>query len=139
MNSDGTASNELSLFWFVYRDLPRRLRPKLNQKCGGEVDMNMYFEEFPDTVEALILMMFRTIPEYLKNNKKNSNKATREQESSLSFVEEASGNTENRRDSMVSNISGDGSEAEKKKGGRPENKASFNIAIFDKCMKEVSR
>ena len=99
------------------------MKTKLRSVDNKDVTMTQYFEQFPVTLEALILMMFETIPDYLKGMKFNTNKAIQE----------------DRRTSMASNDSTVTSENEKKKGGQPADKEAFVLPIFDKYKEEVWR
>jgi hypothetical protein len=102
------------LFYLVYCHIPRRMKTKLRSMDGKDVTMTEYFEHFPVTLEALILMMFQTVPDYLKGQKFNTNRAIEEE----------------RRTSTNSSESTVTSESEKKKGGRPADKTGFVLDIF---------
>jgi hypothetical protein len=136
-NTDGTDGDALSLFWFVYRDFPRQIRTKLKSTDEVQVSMGEYFEEFPDTLEALILMMFQTVPDYLKKLKENTNKAIEAQRVARLSIGNEQENIENRRESFMSSSSRN--ELERKKGGRPANKESFLVDIFERYKKEVRK
>jgi hypothetical protein len=99
--------------------------------------MGEYFEEFPDTLEALILMMFQTVPDYLKKLKENTNRAIEAQRAARLSIGSEPENIENRRESFMSISSRN--ELERKKGGRPANKESFLVDIFEKYKKEVRK
>jgi hypothetical protein len=102
------------LFYLVYCHIPRRMKTKLRSLDGKDVTMTEYFEHFPVTVEALILMMFQTVPDYLKGQKFNTNRAIKEERCTST----------NSSESTVT------SESKKKKGGRPADKTGFVLDIF---------
>jgi hypothetical protein len=54
------------------------MKTGLRPDTDREITMKEYFQEFPITLEALILMMFQTIPEYLLGEKENQNRLTLE-------------------------------------------------------------
>jgi hypothetical protein len=90
------------------------MKTKLRGIDGKDVTMTEYFEHFPVTLEALILMMFQTVPKYLKGQKFNTNRAIKQ----------------DRRTSTNSSDSTVTSENKKKKGGRPADKTGFVLDIF---------
>jgi hypothetical protein len=121
VDKDETLGGPYKLFHLVYRDIPHRMKTKLRSVDNKDLTMTQYFEQFPVTLEALILMMFETIPDYLKGMKFNTNKAIQE----------------DRHTSIASNDSNVTSENEKKKGGQPADKAGFVLPIFEKYKEEV--
>jgi hypothetical protein len=67
-----------TVFYLVYCHIPRRMKTKLRSVDDKDITMTEYFEQFPVTLEALILMMFQTVPDYLKGYKFNKNKSVEE-------------------------------------------------------------
>ena len=66
------------LFCLVYVELPHKMKPGLRPDLDHDITLTKYLEEFPISLEALILMMFQTIPEYLIGEKVNENRLTKE-------------------------------------------------------------
>jgi hypothetical protein len=82
-------------------------------------------------------MMFQTVPDYLKKLKENTNRAIEAQHVARLSIGDEQENIKNRRESFMSSSSRN--ELERKKGGRPANKESFLIDIFEKYKKEVRK
>jgi hypothetical protein len=120
-NNDNGLSGIATVFYLVYCHIPRRMKTKLRSVDDKDITMTEYFEQFPVTLEALILMMFQTVPDYLKGYKFNKNKA----------IEEDRHTSTSSGDSTVS------SENEKKKGGRPADKAGFVLETFQDYLERA--
>jgi hypothetical protein len=120
-------------FHLVYVEIPRKMKSGLRPEVDRDLTMDEYLKEFSVTFEAIILMMFETIPDYMTGEKTNQNRLTKEQEE----------RQEARRVSLHSSTDGSGGEGEsvvvvrKKRGGRPANKEGFNVDVFDKYRCEV--
>jgi hypothetical protein len=124
------------LFHLVYVKIPHRMKSSLRPDTNRDITMKEYFKEFPVTLEALILMMFQTIPEYLIGEKENQNRLTKE----LEGARRVSLQPMTDRGEPSSNVNQDPQEETplpKKKGGRPANKEGFVLTVFDNYRKEV--
>jgi hypothetical protein len=121
------------LFHLVYVEIPHKMKTGLRPDTDREITMKEYFQEFPITLEALILMMFQTIPEYLLGEKENQNRLTLENQQGARRVsmQSQTGNGE------TDDASNGDTAVTKKKGGRPANKEGFVLSVFDKYRHEV--
>jgi hypothetical protein len=125
------------LFHLVYVEIPHKMKPGLRPDTNRDITMKEYFHEFPVTLEALILMMFQTIPEYLIGEKENQNRLTRALEGARRVSLQSISDRQGTSSDVHEDPEEEAQALPKKRGGRPANKEGFVVNVFDKYRKEV--